>query len=168
MFCNIITFVTNTGTRNRNVANANAVIISDRAVQNLKAVLFELHDRRQCDAMPTAGDLNGIDQDVLRSLRTSRQEALADTNARTSQTLPDMIVTKLNSTNWREFRLNVEESLSRIYGHNKIPLTYVIRSGNAGNYMDAFDTRIARLVACTVHIGDAYIHDNQTVYSLLV
>ena len=164
----IDTFVTNTSARNRNVANANAVIISDRAVQNLKAVLFELHDRRQCNAVPTAADLGAIDQVVLRSLRTSRQEALNDAKARESQSLPDMVVAKLNSTNWREFRLNVEESLSRIYGHNRIPLTYVIRAGVPGNYMDAFDTRIARLVACTIHIGDAYVHDNQTVYSLLV
>ena len=161
-------FVTNTATRNRTVANNMAVIIPDRAIQNFKAVLFELHDRRQCNAVPTAVDLNGIDQVVLRTLRTSRQEALDDAKARESQKLPDMVVVKLNATNWREFRLNVEESLSRLYGHNRIPLTYVIRSGIPGNYNNVFDTRIARLVACTVHIGDAYVHDNNTVYSLLV
>ena len=161
-------FVTNTANRNRTVPNNQAVTISDRAIQNFKAVLFELHDRRQCNAVPTAADLNGIDQVVLRTLRTSRQEALDDAKARQSQKLPDMVVVKLNATNWREFRLNVEESLSRLYGHNRIPLTYVIRSGAPGNYLTAFDTRIARLVACTVHIGDAFVHDNQTVYSLLV
>ena len=69
-------FVTNTANRNRTVPNNQAVIISDRAIQNFKAVLFELHDRRQCNAVPTADDLNGIDQVVLRTLRTSRQEAL--------------------------------------------------------------------------------------------
>ena len=34
--------------------------------------------------------------------------------------------------------------------------------------MATYDTWIERLVACTVHIGDAFIHDNKTVYSLLV
>lgn len=79
-----------------------------------------------------------------------------------------MVVMKLNTKNWRVFKTAVQESLLQIYGHNKILLTYVIRPNATGNYMDVYDTSIACLVACTVHHGDAFVHDNQNVYSLLV
>ena len=46
-------------------------------------------------------------------------------------------------------------------------MTYVIRDTD-GVYDDVYDSRIERLVACTMLVGDAYVEDNKTVYSLLI
>ena len=109
--------MTNTSTRNCNVA-PNQTVILDRAIQNLKAVLFELHDHRYCNAVPMAANLGAIDQNILQTLQTSCQEALDDAKSHESQPLLDMVVVKLNSINRREFCLNVEESLSHAEASN--------------------------------------------------
>lgn len=77
----IDTFVTNTGIRNWSLDNNQAVVLPDRSILNIKAVLFELHDQPQCDTIATADDLNNIDQNVLHSLRKFRQDVLKEMKA---------------------------------------------------------------------------------------
>ena len=95
--------------------------------------------------------------------------ALCIEKLRSQQNVPDMAVIALTTKNWREFKVSCLHSFRRIYGQNNIPLTYVVRENNDARYdQDTFNSRIDKLVACTLHHGDAYENDNSTVYSLLV
>ena len=79
-----------------------------------------------------------------------------------------MTSVKLTTKSWGEWKTNFQEVLSRIYGVNQIPLTYVVRNMAVNNYNVAYASQMERLVACCAFQGEAYHKDNQKVWSLLV
>ena len=164
----ISAFVTRNDQDNRTRAAAQRVILTNKFITSLKAVLFEFHDRRKCLALPDVAALNGIDVNRLRDLRVNYANAVRDNTARTAQRLPEMTSVKLTTKSWGEWKTNFQEVLSRIYGVNKIPLTYVVRNMAVNNYNVAYASRMERLVACCAFQGEAYREDNQKVWSLLV
>ena len=78
-----------------------------------------------------------------------------------------MKIDKLTSVTWDKFKTSVKESLVRIYGHNKIPLIYVIREGAIGVYDAYWESREEKHIACKVHAGPKFKLDDNTVFSLL-
>ena len=152
---------------NRTRNNAQQVKISGRIIQDLKATLFELRDRAKCVAILTDAQLNALDHAALTVLRTMRTNAMRENEQRKKKTFVEMTVPKLTKKNWGDFKLAVSESLRRVYGVNEIPLTYVIRQNDTNNFSTNYASRTERLIACTVHNGDAYAEDNREVWGLL-
>ena len=144
-------FIKSNKERNRTAAHPN--IFHNKIFQFLKSVLFEMKDRLQCGAIPDQATLDGIGPAYLTLLRANRNNALCALKNRRSNDVPSPSVVTLTNSNWREFRTSVTHSLSRIYGLHNIPLTYVIQQDH-GLYDDAFDSRLERLVACTLHVGE--------------
>ena len=62
----------------------------------------------------------------------------------------------------------VKESLSRIIGKNKIPLTYIIREDTVNDFNSHYNNRMECLTACMIHAGAAFTVDNGDLYSLIV
>ena len=60
----INTFVIRNDQENRVRVPIQRVTLTSRFITSMKSVLFELHDRRKCLALPDAAGLNGIDDDV--------------------------------------------------------------------------------------------------------
>ena len=104
--------MSNQSNRNRILPQADVINISNRAITNIKAVLFELHDRALCDETPTQADLDSIDAAVLRSLRVAREDAAREKKHHDKQSLPDMVVIQLTTKNCLEFKVSVGDLLS--------------------------------------------------------
>ena len=163
----INSFLKGNNSLNSNRAAAQRVLIEPHHIQSIKAILFELRDRQQCYSPPSIEMLNRIDLEAMSLLKAARVEALNAEKARNSVTLPEMEVPKLTHENWSKFKQSVKESLGRIYGHHKIPLTYIIRDEDIGIYDLNWESREEKLIACTTLRGTLFKLDNTAVYSLL-
>ena len=98
-----------------------------------------------------------------------RNEYLESTLAESvTKGLGEVAISKLTSNKWIEFKTALCESLSRIIGKNKIPLTYLIRESAVNDFNEPYNNRVERLVACTLHQGAAFTSDNGDLYSLIV
>ena len=56
----------------------------------------------------------------------------------------------------------------RVIGENNIPLSYITRPLNVGDFEADYDTRLNRLNVCTILNGHKFKSDNGTVFSLLI
>ena len=88
--------------------------------------------------------------------------------SKTADGLSSVIVPKLKSTTWSEFKSGITETLSRAKGRNDIPLSYVIRNEVVGNFEKSYESREDRLVSCITQKGPAYKYDNSDVFSILL
>ena len=68
-------FVTNTHRSNSGLTARQKIYISPAAVLSLQAMLFELKDRRNCGALPTADVLQAINAQQIIMLRQARSQA---------------------------------------------------------------------------------------------
>lgn len=157
---------------NLHKALANVTPARDRVRLNatrcitLHAIRMECLDRINCDAPLDANDIVSLTNLDIMSFRNAYLEAkLTDA---TTQGLGEVTIPKLTAMKWIEFKTALTESLSRIVGKNKIPLTYLIRVGANGNFNAPYNNRLERLVACTSHRGAAFTNDNSDLYSLIV
>ena len=157
---------------NLHKALANVTPVRDRVRLNatrcitLHAIRMQCLDRINCDAPFAANDIPNVTNDDITTFRNAYLEAkLTDA---TTQGLGEVTIPKLTSTKWIEFKTALTESLSRIIGKNKIPLTYLIRTDAVGNFNAPYTNRIERLIACTSHGGAAFTNDNSDLYSIIV
>ncbi len=134
----------------------------------LQAMRFELQNRFYCDALPTAEELAAIDDIAINLMKAQMIEFRTAQTHRENANKPAMEVQKLKSTNWYEFKKDVMESLSRVYGVNGVPLTYLVRNNDVGDYNAQYATIMHRLTACSRLTGPTYAEDNETLYTLLV
>jgi len=82
-------------------------------------------DRINCDALLTPNDITNIQAGDVADMRNEYLEAtLTDF---TTKGLGEVTIPKLTATKWLEFKTALIESLSRIIGKNKIPLSYLVR-----------------------------------------
>ena len=133
---------------------------------SLHSIRLHFLDRINCGAGLLAPKIIAIDRTDLNTFRSDYLEATLyqeDTKG-----LSTVTITKLVTTKWNEFKSTMTESLSRITGKNKIPLTYLIRDEDVGNFDATYDNRTDRLVQCITLSGAAYKHDNGDLYSLLI
>ena len=134
----------------------------------LQAMRFELQNRFYCDALPTDVELAAIDNVAINLMKTQMIEFRTAQTHRENSNKPTMEVQKLKSTNWYEFKKDVVEALGRVYGVNGVPLTYLVRDDDAGDYNAQYVTIMHRLTACSRLTGPNYAKDNETLYTLLV
>jgi hypothetical protein len=150
--------------RNRQQNNMVRIPISSRA--KLEAVRLELKRREICNALPDADQINAID-DAIAASYIKEQAELDNAEKTTRDQLPDVGIAKLSHTNWRSFKQSVLDVLARTRGAHGIPLSYVVRDGDVGDYFGNYETIMDKLVACVAHDGMQYSTDNKHVYTFL-
>lgn len=165
----IHSFIRETSSANGLLANANQHATFNRSHSNaLQAMRFELQNRYYCDALPTAPELAAIDAQAIILMKTQMIEFRTAQTHREASNKPSMDVQKLKSTNWFEFKQDVLEALSRVYGVNGVPLTYLVRDNDVGDYNANYQTIMHRLTACSRLNGPTFTEDNESLYTLLV
>ena len=164
----IDTFVKDTHSANSARSAAQRVQIGTLVSQGLKSVLFELKDREICDSLPDANILERINADQLKVTRKNRADAKGHEKMRKAQSHPEMEVPKLTPTNWDEFDLAFTAAVRRQNAIIGIPLDYLLRPSDVGNYQGAWATREEKIKNCAVVRGQAFEDDSETLYNLLV
>ena len=81
--------------------------------------------------------------------------------------LPDVTIPKLTKNNWKNFSQATKELLQRQRGTHNIPLIYIIRENDVGNYDGVYEYTEDQLTQCISLTGGNYISDNGSVWSLL-
>lgn len=132
----------------------------------LHALRMHCLDRINCDALLTPNDITNLQEGNIADMRNEYLETtLTDY---TTKGLGEVTIPKLTSPKWLEFKTALTESLSRIIGKNKIPLSYLVRNNPTNDFAAQYDNRMQRLVACTLHRGAAFTSDNGDLFSLIV
>jgi hypothetical protein len=160
-------FIKNTHSSNSARANNAKILIPAGAVVMLQSILFELKDRERCNALPNAVMLAGIDNAQMTAIRAQRSQALHDAAQDKLATLPVMEVPKLTATNYEAFNTAFVALATRTMGTNGTTLDYLTRTVD-GNYDDPWDSRSAKLKACTALAGPNFRRDREALYSLFV
>lgn len=152
---------------NRNL-NANQIVrITTTMKKRFEALRKELKMRRSCTDDYNEAQLNAITTETLDSWVTKHNEWDALTSSKNASSLPDVTIPKLTQANWREWKNSFSNSLSRIIGDNKIPLTYIIRDEDNGNYDDTYSSTEKQLSTCIKFEGTSVNNDKTKVFSLL-
>ena len=110
-------------------------------------------------------NLTALDNDDITEMRTHYNESNQKSN---SEGLTSVIMPKLKSTTWSEFKSTIIETLARVTGRNRIPLSYLIHDDVLGDFEDSYESREERLVLCITHKGPAFKSDNSDVFSILL
>ena len=152
---------------NRNL-NANQVVrITTTMKKRFEALRKELKMRRSCTDDYDEAQLNAITTETLDSWITKHNEWDALTSSKSTSTLPEVTIPKLTQANWREWKNSFSNSLSRIIGDNKIPLTYIVRDEEIGDYDDTYSSTEKQLTTCIKFEGTSVNNDKAKVFSLL-
>ena len=80
-----------------------------------------------------------------------------------SVSLPDIDVPKLVKNNWKNFNQTFIETMSRVRGMNTIPISYVVRSTQIGDYNGTYDSTEEQLLKCINLRGSNFNSDKQSV-----
>ena len=161
-------FVTNTHRSNSGLTARQKVYISPSAVLSLQAMLFELKDRRNCGALPNADILRAITRPQIVLLRQARSQAKEQRDQRNNTTLQTMSIPKFVGTNYDEFMTAFTTLASRQIGANELPLDYLMRQDDNGDYNTPYASREEKLKACILFRGDNFMVDRASLYSLFV
>ena len=143
----------------------NRILISNGYVMALKAVKFELEDRRRCGVLPNQAQLHALDAVQIATMRTSRSEYFDQKAQKEKQDLPEVTIPKFDGTNYDEFITQFDEVISRTTGMYGESIDYLLRSTD-GNYDAAWTTRSEKMRNCLAHAGPAYEADRKTLYAL--
>ena len=155
--------------QNRYANNANQrVNINITAKERLKALRAEFVMRSECDAQMVANELTIMDTNDVDILREKHRTWHESKKRASSVSLPNIDVPKLVKNNWKTFNQTFIETMSRVRGMNSIPISYVVRSTQVGDYNGAYESTEEQLLSCINLRGSNFNSDKQSVYSLLV
>ena len=145
---------------------ANQVRLNATKCMTLHAIRLHFLDRTNCGSKLDRPQIAALTPNDVKKFRIDYLETtLNDTDTKGLSTVS---MPKLVSSKWTDFRTNITESLSRIIGKNKIPLTYLVRDDDKGDFEATYENRVDKLVACIELKGAAYKHDNSDLFSLLI
>ena len=160
------------GVNNLHKALSNIDLIRDRVRLNatkcilLHSIRQHFLDRINCAAPLLQADLATLTNDDINGMREyyleSRESQLLTSG------LEETKVPKLTPLKWPDFKSAIHECLGRAIGKRSIPLLYIIRDNEVGDYTDPYDNRREKLVACMSLKGSAFHTDNGDVFSLLL
>ena len=131
----------------------------------LHSIRLHFHDRISCSAPLDNEEISLLTAADINQMKVDYSESTLDT---TATGLGDVKIPKLTHLKWPEFKSALHELLGRSYGQHKIPLLYVTRVDDVGNFGGTYDDRRTKLTMCVSHIGAAYKADNGDVFSILV
>ena len=116
----------------------------------MQGIRFHLVERKARDATLTQVQIDGINAAILDSYITLMVDAeVEDMNAKDRAAQGDLVTPKLERERWQEWKDMMDEKLKRKWGHNGLPLEYVTREEDTGDYDTQFENREARRLACT-------------------
>ena len=160
-------FVTTTHASNSGRASNAKIVIPSGAILNLKALRFELSDRNRCNTLPDSDMLTALTSVDLNFLRIQKTQAVEDAKSFDKlSSLPEIKVPKLTESNYEAFDTAFQSILAKTIGMNVIPITYILRKNEVGDYEHNWETRLKKLENCLVFSGNNYRQDNEAVYSL--
>ena len=107
-------------------------------------------------------NMNAYAIDEINHMRTNYLESRQSNEITTG--LGEVKVPKLTPFQWPDFKSAISEYLNRVVGKNTIPLSYVIRKEQFGNFEEYYDTRREKLISCTSFTGPAFQADNGDVF----
>ena len=161
-----------TGVNNLHKALANVNTPRDRVRLNatkcilLHSIRLHFLDRINCAAPLIQGELTALVNDDISAMREyfleSRESQLLTSG------LGEVKVPKLSPLKWPDFKSAICECLGRAIGKRTIPLLYVIRDNDVGDFSESYQNRREKLVACMTLKGSAFHTDNGDVFSLLL
>ena len=123
----IDSFVKNTHAANSARANNQKILIPTGAVLALKALLFELKDCENCDALPTQAMLQAITPVEIAIMRAQRTRAVQDMAQDKDASLDtSMTIPKLTTTNYETFITAFMTSASRTKSASGTTLDYLM------------------------------------------
>ena len=97
-------FVKNTHASNSARATAQRILIPSAAIIILKALRFELIDRKKCGSLPDLAALQGLDAANISIMRVQRTKSVEDKASFAALSkLPEVVVPKLIATNYEIF-----------------------------------------------------------------
>ena len=134
---------------------ANSKILNPASViVGLKALIFELEDRKRCGALPALATIQALDAVQLNYMHVQRTKSVAD-KAKFSALikLPEITVPKLTADNDEILTTAFCCVLGRTIGTNGIPIDYFMR-GVTGNYDYPWTNWEDKLNNCLLHTGD--------------
>ena len=77
---------------------------------------------------------------TLDNIAVMRDEYIESTQLQDSTpSLKTIIILKLDNENWLNFESTVVKCFSRALGHDKVPLTYIIRENDVINLGDSYE-----------------------------
>ena len=161
-------FVTNVHRSNSALTQRDKIYIGPAAILSIQAMLFELKDRQNCGALPPEPVLRAITRDQVVLLRQARSQAKEQRDQRNNATLPAMTIPKFIGTNYDEFMTSFTTLASRQVGANELPLDYLMRPNDTGEYSALYASREEKLKACILFRGDNFLVDRASLYSLFV
>ena len=161
-----------TGVNNLHKALANVDPVRDRVRLNatkcilLHSIRLHFLDRINCSAPLLQADLASLTDDDVKGMREyyleSRESQLLTSG------LGEVKVPKLSPLKWPDFKSAIYECLGRAIGKITIPLLYVIRDDDVGDFSETYQNRREKLVSCVTLKGSAFHTDNGDVFSLLL
>ena len=146
--------------------NADQVRLNATKCMTLHAIRLHFLDRTNCDSKLSGPQITALTADDVKNFRIDYLEATL--NDEDTKGLSTVKMPKLVSFKWTDFKSSITESLSRIIGKNKIPLTYLVRDTDTGNFEAIYENPVDRPVACIELKGAAYKHGNGDLVSLLI
>ena len=99
--------------------------------------------------------------DQINTLLSNRYEAILNKLLRKDQYPLDMVVLELKASRFDEFDLAFQQEARRLVEINTIPLYYVLRVNEVGNYDPYWSRREERLKNCFIFTGETYIKDSK-------
>ena len=164
----IDSFLTSNNHANRSRINSMACNYDASHIRSIKALQFELKDRRACNALPDLVTLEAIDSNSLRTLVRNRTQAQETEKRLKSSDKGEVEIPTLSSTNFEDVEQKIKSAASRRVGAAGIPLDYILRTDSIGNYDAIWSNRLDKLKHCINLYGDDYTLDNHTLYDMLV
>ena len=155
--------------QNRYVNNVNQCVnINIMAKEKIKALRAKFIMRSECDAQMVVNELAIMDTNDVDTLGEKHRTWHETKKRASSISLPDIDVPKLVKNNWKTFNQTFIETMSRVRGMNTIPISYVVRSTQVGDYNGAYESTEEQFLNCINLRGSNFNSDKQSVYSLLV
>ena len=147
------------------VANRGRVRLNVSKCILLHALRLHFFDRARCNALLENADIAALNQDDILQMKADYSESTLIT---TTTGLGEVKIPKLTNLKWPDFKSSLLELLGRSFGQSKIPLLYIIRENDLGDFDETYDDRRAKLTMCISLNGPAYTADNGDVFSILV
>ena len=152
---------------NMHLAAADRVYIRKQVKRRFYGGRDELIMRRMCNDTITNAYVTGLTTVKVDEFVEKHNNWRKFVKAANAMSLPDVTIPKLTKNNWKNFSQATKELLQRQRGTHNIPLIYIIRENDVGNYDGVYESTKDQLTQCISLTGGNYISDNGSVWSLL-
>lgn len=164
----INSFLTSNNYANRTRINDMTCNYDASHIRLIKALQFELKDRRAYNSLPDLVTLEAIDANSLHTLVSNRTEAQETEKRLKPSDKGEVEIPTFSSANFEDIEQKIKSATSRRVGTAGIPLDYILRTDAICNYDAVWSNRLDKLKHCINLYGNEYALDNYTLYDMLV